>query len=279
METIGDQRVRFGELSGRLVHGGTLFDWQLVSTQEFAEAYGYSFEEILADDGIPYAPVVVQTSVDRYPRTGDAITVETVPISAGDTSVELCYEVTDESGDSLMTTRIVHVTIDDEGTALELPDAVREAFIDDCVDRDPVVGPEDEPAGEESDVSFASSFDVRSPYIEGAELAYFENYPNFATIAIEHHLEANDTSLPELRGEKHPYRIRDWQWQFKSPVLFGTTLEVECDVETVSEDTIRVAQEFSTDGRTNIEAVSEYGCFDADGKPAPYDDEMLEPFL
>lgn len=277
MQTIDDRRVSFGEFAGPLAHGATFFDWQLISTQEIAAAFDYSFAEILGDDGIPYAPVVVSTSVDRYPRIGETISVETVPRSVGDSSVELLYEIEDGDGERLATARMTHVTIGSDGAALALPEDVRAAFADASVDRAPAVGPGDGGADAGDGLaSFSSSFEIRSPHIEGAELAYFEEYPRFADVALERHLEDRGTSLAELRGETEPYRIRDWRWEFKSPVRFETTLRVDCDVLEVSDETIRIAHELSSDGRTNIEGITEYGCFDRSGAPVEFDEAMLE---
>lgn len=285
MRTIDSHPVRFGELAGPLLHGATFFDWQLISTQEVADAFGYPFEEIVAADGIPYAPVVVSTSVHRYPAFGDAVTVETVPRSVGDSSVELVYEMADADGDPLATARMTHVTIDPEGGALALPDGTREAFADALVDRSPAVGPAEETdadgdgdgGGRDALPTFASSFPIRSPHIEGSELAYFEEYPRFTDATLEEYLVERGTSLGALSGAKRPFRIRDWRWEFKSPVPFETTLRVEWDVLAVERDTVRVAHTLSSDGRTCIEGVSEYGCFDRSGAPAEFDAEMLAP--
>ena len=278
MQTIRNHRLKFGELAGPLVHGASFFDWQLISTQTIAEAVGYSFEEILADDGIPYAPVGVDTSVVRYPATGNAVTVETVPTSVGDSSVELLYEVTDGDGEKFATARMTHVTIAPSGSALELPERARSAFADACVDRSPEVGPQRESDEESGYPTYSETFRVRSPHIEGADLAYFEEYPRFADVALERYLEEQGTSRRELRGEKQPYRIRDWHWEFKSPVRFETDLIVDCDVISVDRETITVAHTFSSDGGTHITGTTEYGCFDRTGAPVPFDDEMLAPF-
>ncbi|WP_135821781.1 thioesterase family protein [Halostella litorea] len=278
MQPITDRPVRFGELAGPLVHGASFFDWQLVATQEVAAAVDYPFEAILADDGIPFAPVVVATSVDRYPGVGDEVTVEVVPLSVGDTSVELLYEVVDGGGDRFAAARMTHVTIAPDGGARELPDDARAALSDARVDRSVEVGPAaDGDAGDDLP-TLATSFPVRSPHIEGAELAYFEEYPRFAGIVLEEYLEDCGTSLGELGGEKQPFRLRDWEWEFRAPVPFETTLRVECDVRSVDEGAVRVAHELSSGGRTNISGVTEYGCFDREGNPVPFDDAMLEPF-
>lgn len=278
MQTIANHRVQFGELAGPVVHGASFFDWQLISTQEIAAAFDYSFEEILAADGIPYAPVVVSMSVDRYPTTGDMITVETVPRSVGDSSVELIYEMTDGDGKQLATARMTHVTISPDGTALPLPEQIRPDIADACVDYDPTVGPGMEPSENEDLPSFSSSFRIHSPHIEGAELAYFEEYPRFADIALEEYLSERGTSLAELQGEKQPYRIQDWRWEFQAPVQFESTLRVSCDVLEVDRETIRIAHELSSDGRSNITGITEYGCFDRDGAPVPFDESMVTLF-
>lgn len=278
VQTIANHRIQFGELAGSLAHGATFFDWQLISTQKVAAAVNYSFEEILALEGIPYAPVVVSTSVNRYPTVGDTITVETIPRSVGDSSVELLYEVFDGDDERLATARMTHVTISRDGTAQPLPEQVRSDFVDASVDRDPGVGPGTKTAEQEGLPSFSSSFQIRSPYIEGADLAYFEEYPRFADIALEEYLSEQETSLNELRDDKQPYRIRDWRWEFKAPVQFGATLHVSCDVLAVERETIRVAHKFSSNGQINIEGITEYGCFDRSGTSVPYEEAMLIPF-
>lgn len=270
--------MQFGELVGPLVHGATFFDWLLMSTQEVAAAFDYSFEEILADDDIPYAPVVISTSVDQYPTVGDSITVETVPLDVGDTSVELAYEISNNDGEKLATARITHVTISRDGSALPLPDQVRADFADASVDHTPAVGPSSDTDRQERLPSFSSSFRIRSPHLEGAELAYFEEYPRFADMALETYLNDQGASLSELRDVKRPYCIRDWSWEFKSPVQFESTLQVTCDVLAVDRETIRISHKLSSNGRTKIEGVTEYGCFDESGAPVAFEEAMLTPF-
>lgn len=277
MRTIDAHPVRFGELAGPLVHGAMFFDWELVSTQEVAEAFDYPFEQIVAKDGIPYAPVIATTSVYRYPTFEDEVTVETVPRSVGDSSVELVYEMEDAEGEPLATARLTHVTIAPEGGALELPDGTREAFADALVEARPTVGPDDS-RGSGEYPSFESSFPIRSPHIEGSELAYFEEYPRFADVALENYLEEQETSLDDFSGEKQPFRIRDWQWEFNAPVPYESTLTAECDVIDVQDDTVRVAHTLKSDEVTSIEGITEYGCFDRQGNPVEFDAAMLAPF-
>ncbi|WP_227777366.1 hotdog domain-containing protein [Haladaptatus pallidirubidus] len=278
MQTIVDHPVQFGELAGSLVHGAMFFDWQLISTQKIAAAFDYSFEQILAADGIPYAPVVVDTSVDRYPTIGETVTVETTPQSVGDSSIELLYEMVDGDGERLATAQMIHVTISPAGTALALPEKTRSDFIEACADRSATVGVHTKTPSGEQLPSFSSSFEIRSPHIEGAELAYFEEYPRFADISLEEFLGEQGTSQNELQGEKQPYHLRNWSWEFLSPVYFESTLSVSSDVLEVDQETICIAHEFTSGGQTNIKGITEYGCYDRSGHPVLFDAPMLAPF-
>ncbi|WP_049986062.1 acyl-CoA thioesterase [Halobellus rufus] len=278
MRTIDDHQVRFGELAGPLVHGAMFFDWQLVSTQELAAAVEYSFQELVDGDAIPYAPVGLDTTVHRYPTFDDTVSVEVTPTHVGESSVQLVYEMVDGDGDPLSTAEMTHVTIAPEGGALSLPEATKARLEELQAERRVDVGPAAEDGDPGSHPTFERSFDVRSPHIEGSELAYFEEYPRFADVALESFLSEHATHLSDLAGDRQPFRLRDWHWEFKSPVLFDSRLSVECDVRAVTEDTVRIAHTFRTDGEVRIEGVSEYGCFDRSGAPTAFTAEMLAPF-
>lgn len=278
MYGITERKVRFGELAGALVGGPVWFDWQLIATQAAVEAFGFPFEEILADDGIPFAPVAVETSVERYPTVGESVAVHVVPIGVGETSVELLYEVEDGAGELLATARMTHVTIAAGGDSLPLPEAVRSNVRDALVDRSPSVGPDESDEREDGDrplASFESATRVRRPHSEGADLAYFEEYPRLADVALEEHLESQGTPLGELRGPTEPFRPRGWRWSFQSPVPYESTLRVTCDVLAADAGTVRVAHTFTSDGEVSIEGVTEYGCFDRSGEPVAFDDAAL----
>jgi acyl-CoA thioesterase FadM len=279
VQTITSHQVQFGELAGSLIHGATVFDWQLIATQQVAAAVEYSFGEILDDGGIPFAPVVVGTTIERYPTIKDRVDVDVVPLNVGTSSVELLYEMTDHEGGTLATARMTHVTIGPDGTALPLPDRVRSAFTDQLVDRDPEVGPVEATDGDGgSHPTFESSVPIRNPHIEGAKLAYFEEYPRFAGIALEEFLRERGTSLGELSGEKQPFRLRNWRWEHKAPVPFESTLRVECDVIAVDREAVRVKHTLFADGQISIKGITEYGCFDRSGAAVPFDESMLVPF-
>jgi acyl-CoA thioesterase FadM len=281
MRTIRDHPVRFGELAGPLVHGANFFDWQLVSTQELATAVDYPFEDLVDDDAIPYAPVVVDTTVHRYPTFGDTVSVETTPTRVGDSSLELVYEAVDADGEPFSTARMTHVTIAPEGGALALPGAVRDRLEAEQGVRDIDPGPSEDGVGTETDhdrPTFEDAFRVHSPHIEGSELAYFEEYPRFADIALESFLADAGIDAGEISGERQPFRLRSWHWEFKSTVEFDSTLSVTTDVQSVTEEAIRVEHTFRTDGEVRIEGVTEYGCFDREGEPTTYTAEMLAPF-
>jgi len=277
VRTIETHDVRFGELAGPLVSGARFFDWQLISTQVITEAFGHAFEDIVDDGGIPYAPVVASTTVYRYPGFRDTVTVETTPVSVGESSVELCYELTDGDGDRLATARLTHVTIAPGGGAAPLPEATREQFESAREETAPDVGPRGADADGEWP-SFSASFDIRGPHIEGSELAYFEEYPRFADVALERFLESSETGLATLSDDHNPFRLRDWRWEFVSPVRYESTLTVESDVRAITDETLRIEHELKSDDRVCIEGVTEYGSFDESGDPTPFTPEMRAPF-
>lgn len=278
MRTIRDHPVRFGELAGPLVHGATVFDWQLISTQELASAVEYPFQALVEDDAIPYAPVVVDTTVHRYPTFDDTVSVDVTPTRVGDSSLELVYEVVGADGQPFSTGRMTHVTIAPEGGALALPDAVRDRLDGMSGSRDVDPGPSDVAADAGAHPTFEDSFRVHSPHIEGSELAYFEEYPRFADVALESFLADAGVDPSSVAGDRQPFRLRAWHWEFNSTVEFGSTLSVSTDVRSVTEDTVRVDHTFRTDGEVRIEGVTEYGCFDRDGEPTTYTEEMVAPF-
>jgi|GEM_PF-1492252 len=291
MRAISNKRVHFGEFAGPLAHEAAIFDWQLISTQELAAAFDYPFSAILEDDGIPYAPVVVDARVHRYPAIGDVVNVDVDPVAVGESSLDLKYEMTDGDGDPIATLRATHVTIGPDGGALPLPEPARDAYaaarVDDDVDpgpepvservrdggdTDPTAVPQPEPLP-----SYGTTVPIRSPYVEGAELAYFEEYPRFAGTALEAFVAEHGLSVGETSGEKWPYKPRSWHWEFTAPVPFESELRVDCEVVAVDRDVVRVAQEFSSGDTTNIDGVTEYGCFDRTGEPTTFDEPMLEP--
>ncbi|WP_424005739.1 acyl-CoA thioesterase (plasmid) [Haloarcula salina] len=266
MHTIESHDVRFGELAGPLVHGARFFDWELISTQVVTEAFGHAFEDIVDAGGIPYAPVVAATTVYRYPGFRDTVTVETTPTSVGESSVELCYKMTDGRGDRLATGQVTHVTIAPDGGAAPLPADTREQFQAALDESPPEVGPRGADGGGELP-HFSESFDIRSPHIECSELAYFEEYPRFADVALERFIESRGAGLDATDRDCKPFRLRDWRWEFLSPVEYESTLTVESDVRAVTEETLRIGHQFKSDGRVRIEGVTEYGCFDESGAP------------
>ena len=280
MRTIRDHPVRFGELAGPLVHGANFFDWQLVSTQELATAVEYPFEELVADSAIPYAPVVVDSTVHRYPAFGDTVSVEVTPTQVGDSSLELVYETIDADGKPFATARMTHVTIAPEGGALPLPDAVRERLDGERKSRDVAPGPAGGNVAADSDAhpTFENAFGIHGPHIEGSELAYFEEYPRFADVALESFLADAGVNPGSIADDRQPFRLRAWHWEFDSTVEFDATLLITTDVRSVSPEAIRVKHTFRTDGEARIEGVTEYGCFDREGAPTTYPPEMLAPF-
>jgi acyl-CoA thioesterase FadM len=266
MRTIETRAVRFGELAGRLAHGYAFFNWQLISTQEFAESIGYPLEQLIAADEIPYAPVATRTRIDRYPTVGDRIAVETTPVQVGEHRIDLRYEFLDGMDEPFGVGRISHVTISPDGTAKPLPKTVRTRTNDDIVDATeaPAFEFDAEPPADVGP-TYSDSFEIRRPLIEGSELAYFEEYPRLATIALERYLEAQGVSLLDIEGRS--LRLRRWEWSFAAPVAYGTTLDVNATVVDSSSEGVLVFHTFEQDGRALIEGWTEYGCFDDNGEP------------
>ena len=253
MRVINNKRVHFGEFAGPLAHEAAIFDWQLISTQELAAAFDYPFSAILKDDGIPYAPVVVDASVHRYPAIGDVVNVDVDPVAVGESSLDLKYEMTDGDGDPIATVRATHVTIGPDGGALPLPDATRNAYAEARIDDDVDPGPE--PVSERL-----------SDGVDADSAAVIES------------VAERGLSVGEMSGENQPYKPRSWHWEFTAPVPFESELHVNCDVVSVNRDVIRVAQEFSIGDTTNINGVTEYSCFDRAGEPTTFDQTMLDAF-
>ena len=277
MRTIDSRPVRFGELAGPLAHGSTIFDWQVRSLEAFVATFDYGFPELIAAGKIPHAPVAVDTSVHRYPTIEDVVTVEAVPVAVGDSSLELVYEMATDDGEPLWSARATHVTVDADGSAVAFPERVRRDVADALVDREPAVGVDARRTGE-SLATFSSTVTIRSPHTEGVSWAYFEEYPRFATVALESFLGKRGVSPATIGDEIQPFRMRDWHWEFRSPVPLESTLTVEGDVLAVDEETVRVGYTFTCDDRLAIEGVTEYGCFDRAGEPIAFDEAHLEPF-
>lgn len=276
MEAISEHPVRFGELAGELVHGTAFFNWELEATQELASAVEYSLQEILAAGGIPYAPVNVKTSIDRYPRFGESLSVDVTPKDIGEHRVVLGYEFT-SGAESLGAAEIVHVTIGPDGAALALPDHVRDS-LEEMMTEDRNGQPDVVSRSVNGDHGeFTQTFTIRTPHIEGANLAYFEEYPRFAAIALEEHLETNGLRLGSF-DELYPFRLRSWSWSFREPVRFETDLTVQGKIRDVSETKVVVSHEFRQNDRLLIEGITEYGCFESSGEPTRFPVEILEPF-
>lgn len=277
MEAISEQPVRFGELAGELVHGTAFFNWELEATQELASAVEYSLQDILAAGGIPYAPVSAETSIDRYPRFGESLSVDVIPIDIGEHRVVLGYKFT-SGEESLGEAEIVHVTIGPDGTALALPDHARDRLeemrtTDENVQ--PKVVSSRSMSGDNGE--FTRTFTIRTPHIEGADLAYFEEYPRFAAVVLEEYLEANGVHLSSF-DERYPFRLRSWSWSFREPVRFETDLTVRGTILDVNETEVVIFHEFRQNDRLLIEGTTEYGCFDSSGKSTCFPVKILELF-
>lgn len=273
MRTIETRTVRFGELAGSLVHGSVFFDWELISTQEYASSIDYSFEDLISVDEIPYAPVTSKFEIENYPSMGDNIAVETTPVQVGDHRIDLQYRFVDGDGTEYGVGKITHVTIKPDGGAKPLPDYVKRAA-NNTVDTKsssltetnfgdlPVVNS-----------TYDRTFRIRSPHIEGSSLAYFEEYPRFAAIALEEYLDEKGFHLSD-QDKNYNLKLRKVDWDFVSPVAYGAALTVNATVIDCTSRSITIAYSFEQEGRVLIEGWAEYSCFNSNGELASLDQDV-----
>lgn len=183
----------------------------------------------------------------------------------------------DDTGEPFGDSRITHVTIGPDGNAKLLPETVRtraNEVITDGTDGFEFTFNTEYSAG--SGPTYSDSFEIRRPLIEGSELAYFEEYPRLATIALERYLAEQDVPLAEIENDQHLLRLRQWEWDFNAPVSYGATLDVNATVTDISDERILVAHTFEEKGRALIEGWTEYGCFDGGGEPSAFKEHILE---
>lgn len=121
------------------------------------------------------------------------------------------------------------------------------------------------------------SFRIHSPHIEGSEPASFEEYPRVAHVALESFLADAGIEPSSAAGDRQPFRLRAWHWEFDSTVEFGSTLSVTTDVQAATDEAVRVGHTFRTDGEVRIDGVTEYGCLDRGGEPANFAEAVVAP--
>ena len=276
MRTIETRDIHFGELAGPLVHGSVLFNWELISTQRYANSICYSFEDLISEDEIPYAPVTSKLEINQYPSVGDSIAIDTTPIHVGDHRIDLQYDFLDEEGVNYGVGKIVHVSIEPDGGAKSLPEHAREQAERDCIGETELGFPDSIYENEDAvDPTYKKTFRIRCPHIEGSNLAYFEEYPRFAAIALEEYLEKNGYPLSEQKDNSN-LRMKNVDWDFISPVAYGAALTVNATVLDGADETIPIAYSFEQDGRPLIEGWAEYSRFNENGLSIDLDDCMLE---
>lgn len=282
MRLIDGHRVRFCELAGNLVSGYVFFDWTADALQRLAREIEYPFSEILEEGGLPYAPVSVQAVVDRYPGTGEEIAVDVYPASLGDHHVELYYEFLLDGTEPIAQASVTHVCVDSTGNAVQLPERSKERLAD-FEEKSPIEDIEIERHLPETGpiTSFYQDFTVRTPHIEGANLAYFDQYPKYATISIESYLESRGRSLGSLTDPLYPFRPRSWNWEFTSPVMFETVLRVRNGVIETAPSGVLLENEFiNIDGdqtsQPSITGWTEYGCFTETGQLTEFPEPSLD---
>lgn len=266
METVSNHRVKFGELYGPVVHGSTIFDWHLWSTQQFANVQGCTFQELMNNNEIPYAPVSIAAKLFQYPTIGDRISIKAVPVDVGKSSITLAHTIHTASGKEIAELRSTHVTISPDNTAKSLPMEVRSRLVRDTVNYDSQPRTYEEYDEVVPDYTFSDQFDIQSSHIEGSRLAYFEEYPRFLYTTLERFISDYGTEPEETHHDKKPHNLRRWAWEFHSPVPYESCLSVECELEKQA-DICRVSHEMYAEGKKCIVGISDFTRFNGDGHP------------
>lgn len=270
METISNHSVKFGELFGPVIHGSAIFDWHLWSTQQFADMQGYTFQELMNNNEIPYAPVSIAAKIFQYPTIGDRISVEAMPINVGESSITLAHMIYTASDKKIGELKSTHVTISPDNTAKNLPEEVRSALAEDTVNYDSPIQVYEEYDKVTADYIFSDQFNIQSSHIEGSKLAYFEEYPRFLYTALERFISSHGREPEETRYGEKPHNLSKWAWRFQAPVPYRSRLALECKIEK-QDDTCRVSHEMHVDGKKCIVGFSDFTRFNGDGHPVSGD--------
>lgn len=278
--------VRFGDVSlGGLVHHTSLFDLLNHGIEELSKSMGYELREIVAEEGVPYAPVDFRVYFERYPPYSDTrvIKIHARPISIKERSFEVEYEfVRERDGITLSRIRQVHVTISADGKAAQLPERVR-AVLEELLEAsspfraEAVPHVSQPPLGEQN--AFLDEVTFYSPSIEASQLGYFGDYFRFISNTLEKHLMDHGTSLGELaEAESIPFLPAASTFQFRRPIHFEEVIEVLGEVVEVNEQEIVVDYELrgKTKKDTRIYGAHSYGCYDTRGHRRPFAPAVLE---
>lgn len=279
MTGVLQHKVRFGELSyGPFIHNGTIFDLLIEATEELSHELGYAAETIVAADGVPYAPVAIEASMDTYPRYEDTICIDIEPITIGERHVQLAYRFTRAADDvQFGRAAMVQITITPDGEAEPVHPSVRaglEAL--EGAAREPIDVAPRAPIGDGAALSRDVVF--RSPHIEGAALGYFEDYARELSICLEAWLAERGHSLRSLTDQTYPFIPVDWELTLEESINFEDQISIDGRVLRADEQAVEIAYELrrpSTDD-VCIRADMTYGCFTDRGERAAFPTAALD---
>lgn len=283
---VYDHDVRFGDVSiGGLVHHTLIFDLLNHGIEELSMKLGNELRTIVAEQGVPYAPVDFRIYFERYPPYQETrkIEIHIRPVSIGERSFEVEYELRrQEDAVTLARVRQVHVTITTEGNVAPLPETVRtslEEFLE------PSSSFPDEALPDTSRPSLIGTRDFRnkvtfySPYIEASQLGFFGDYFRFISNSLEGYLMNNGTSLGELtEKEQIPFLPAASAFEFQRPIRFEETIKISGEIASIDEREIVVnyVLQGNSAAKARIHGAHAYGCYDADGKRRAFSPGILQ---
>lgn len=121
-------KLRFYDMdrAGMVFHGAYTRVFQ-DAFEDLMEAVGFVEKELEPELGVR-VPVVRHEMEFPAPPSGDALDVEVSISRLGDTSARFRMVTRDHGGTLTARARIVRVCIDETGQAVEIPDALREAW-------------------------------------------------------------------------------------------------------------------------------------------------------
>lgn len=275
-----ERPVRFGDTSlGPTMHSAECFDLLAVALEELATALEYPFTDVLEAGGTPYAPVDVRGRLDWYPTHGERVVVDGSPVEVGTSSFTFLYVFT-RHGDGREYGRVqaTHVTIAADGTPEPLPDHVQEKLSAAVGDgsSDPLPARPALSPNQVEGATFSRDVRIRTPHVEAADLAYFEDYFRFISVAFEEFLEERVVPVDVACGPTGQLQPVGWHVSFEDVVPFGATLTVTGMVRQAGEDSFEVQYHAGADEATRIRCAFEYRCVGPRGEPAAVPRPLLD---
>jgi acyl-CoA thioesterase FadM len=268
--------ARFRDFTvGQLFDHTRLFDLVNDGIETLTGEIGYELRDIVASDGVPYAPVDSRGVITHYPayQGTRTIHVHATPIAVTDRSFVIEYEFrAGGSDESFCRIQQTHVTIDPNGGATSVPEGLRGGLERFQADR-PQLEPGRVPDLPGSPVSgredFSRVVQFRSPHIEAAGLGFMGDYFRFIASAFESYLESRGISLADT-SQSPPFIIQpeSFQFEFRSPIRFEDRVQIlgrVTDVAT-SQVTVQYDLDAADSGERKISGTTRYSCFDATGE-------------